>query len=152
LCYTDEDLGGQADTSKSTSGIVVYGLSILIIWKSNKQRVVAQLTMQAVVIATVYGKVQIDWLRDLISEIRIGRGISNRILNDGLNSETTLNSGNFQSDSRHLRLRYDSIHEAIAKCEIEIKHVAGTEMLADALTKAFGGVKLGEFVEEIGLG
>jgi hypothetical protein len=33
-----------------------------------------------------------------------------------------------------------------------VKHVAGTEMLADALTKALGGVKLGEFVEEIGLG
>ena len=103
-------------------------------------------------IAIAYGKVQIDWLRDLISEIGIGRGITRSILNDGLNYVTTLNSGNFQSDSRHLRLRYHSIHEPIAKGEIEIKHVAGTEMLADALTKALGGVKLGEFVVEIGLG
>ena len=107
--------------------------------------------MQSEMIATAYGKVQIDWLGDLISEIRIGRCIR-RILNDGLNCVTTLNSGNFQSDSWHLRLRYHSIHEAIAKGEIVIKHVAGTEMLADALTKALGGVKLGEFVEEIGLG
>jgi hypothetical protein len=30
--------------------------------------------------------------------------------------------------------------------------VAGTEMLANAVTKAVGGVKVGEFVEEIGLG
>jgi hypothetical protein len=29
--------------------------------------------------------------------------------------------------------------------------VAGEEMLADALTKALGGVKLGEFVGDIGL-
>jgi len=108
--------------------------------------------MQAEMIATAYGKVQIDWLRDLVSEIGIGRGITRRILNDGLNCITTLNSGNFQSDRRHLRLRYHSIHEAIAKDEIEIKHVGGTEMLADALTKALGGVKLREFVEDIGLG
>jgi len=27
--------------------------------------------------------------------------------------------------------------------------MAGTEMLEDALTKAFGGVKLGEFAKEI---
>jgi len=107
--------------------------------------------MQAELIATVYGKVQIDWLRDLISEIGIGRGITRRILNDGLNCITTFNLRNFQSDRRHLRLQYYSIHEAIAKGEIEIKHVAGTEMLADALTKALGGVKLSEFVEEIGL-
>jgi hypothetical protein len=108
--------------------------------------------MQADMIATAYGKVQIDWLRDLVSEIGIGRGITRRILNDALNCITTLNSGNFQSDSRHLRLRYHSIHEAIAKGEFEIKQVADTEILADALTKALGGVKLGEVVEDIGLG
>jgi hypothetical protein len=108
--------------------------------------------MQAEMIATACGKVQIDWLRDLVSEIGIGRGITRRILCHGLNCVTTLNSGNLQSDSRPVPLRYHSIHEAIAKGEIEIKHVAGTEMLADALTKALGGVKLGEFVEEIGLG
>jgi len=88
--------------------------------------------MQEEMIATVYGKVQIDWLRDLVAEIGIGRHITRRILNDGLNCVTTLNSGNLQSDSWHLRLRYHSIYEAIAKGEIEIKHMAGTEMLADA--------------------
>jgi len=102
--------------------------------------------------ATAYGKVQIDWLRDLISEIRIGRDITRRILNDSLNFFTTLKSGNFQLDSWHLRLRYHSIHQAIAKGEVEIKHVAGTEMLADALNEALRGVKLGEFLEDIGLG
>jgi hypothetical protein len=49
-------------------------------------------------------------------------------------------------------MQYHSIHEATAQDEIEIKHVAGTEMLADALTKALGGVKLGKFVENIRLG
>jgi len=133
--------------------MVVYALGTLVIWKSKKQSVVAQSTMQAEMMATAYYKVQIDWLHDLTSEIGIAsKDITRRILNDGLNCVTTLNSGNFQSDRRHLRLRYHSIHEAIAKDKIEIKHVAGKEMLADALTKALGGVKLGEFVEEIGLG
>ena len=153
LCYADADLGGEADTSKSTSGIVVYALGTLVIWKSKKQSIVAQSTMQAEMIATAYGKVQIDWLHDLTSEIGIAsKDITRHILNDGLNCVTTLNSGNSQSDSRHLQLRYHSIHEAIAKGEVEIKHVPGTEMLADALTKALGGVKLSEFAEEIGLG
>jgi hypothetical protein len=153
LCYADADLGGEADTSKSTSGMVVYALGTLVIWKSKKQSVVAQSTMQAQMIATAYAKVQIDWRHDLTSEIGIAsKDITRRILNDNLNCVTTLNSGNFQSESQHLPLRYYSIHEAIAKDEIEIKHVAGMEMLADALTKALGGVKLGEFVKEIGLG
>ena len=101
MCYADADLGGEADTSKSTSGIVVYALGTLVIWKSKKQSVVAQSTMQAEMIATAYRKVQIDWLRDLVSEIGIGRGITRFIVNDGLNSVMTLNLGNFQSDSHH---------------------------------------------------
>jgi hypothetical protein len=39
------------------------------------------------------------------------------------------------------------IHEAIAKSEIEIKYVAGMDILAGALTKALGGVKLGKFAK-----
>jgi len=62
LCKADADLGGEADTSKSTSGIVVYALGTLVIGNSMKQSVVAQSTMQAEMIATAYGKVQIDWL------------------------------------------------------------------------------------------
>jgi len=109
--------------------------------------------MQAEMIATAYGKVQIDWLRHHISEIGIaGNSFTRRMPNDGLNCVTTLNWGNFQSDSRHLRLQHHSIDEVIAKEEIEIKHVAGMEILADTLTKTLGGVKLGEFVEEIGVG
>jgi hypothetical protein len=137
----------------STSGIVVYALRTLVIWKWKMQSVVARSTMQAQMFATAYGKVLIDWLHDLTSEIGIAsKDITRRMVNDALNCITTLNSGNFQSESQHLRLRYHSIHEAIAKGNVKIKHVAGTEMLVDALTKALGGVKLGEFVEEIGLG
>jgi hypothetical protein len=86
LCCADADLGGEADTSKSTLGIVVYALGTLVIWKLKKQSIVAQSTMQVDMIATVYSKVQIDCLHDLTSEIGIAsRGITRCILNDGLN-------------------------------------------------------------------
>jgi len=107
--------------------------------------------MEAEMIATAYGKVRLHWLWDVISEIELGAGITCCIFNDGLDCITTLNSGNFQSESRHLRLKYHTIHEASTKGEIEIQHVAGTEMLADALTKALRGVQLGEYAKEIGL-
>jgi len=150
-CYADADLGGEADSSKSTSGIIIFALGILVLWRSKKYTLVAQSTMQAEMIATAYGKVQLNWLRDVISEIELGADTTRCIFNDGLNYVTTRNSGNCQSESQRLRLKYHTIHEAIAKGEIEIKHVAGTEMLADALTKALGGVKLSEFAKEIGL-
>jgi hypothetical protein len=36
LCYADADLGGEAVTSKTTLGIVVYALGTFIIWKGKK--------------------------------------------------------------------------------------------------------------------
>jgi len=151
VCYADADLGGETDSRELTSGIIIFALGILVLWRSKKQTLVAQSTMQAEMIVTAYGKVQLDWLRDVISEIEIGADMTRCIFNNGLNCITMLNSGNSQSDSRHLRLKYHTIHEAIAKGEIKIKHVAGTVMLANALTKALGGVKLVEFAKEIGL-
>jgi hypothetical protein len=62
-----------------------------------------------------------------------------------------LNSGNLQPDSRHLRLWFHTIHEAIPKNKKVMKHVTGREMLADALTMALQGVKLRELVQEIRL-
>jgi hypothetical protein len=149
-CFADADLGGEVDSSKTTSGMLIFILGILVIWKCIMQTIVAQSTMEAEMIATAYGKVQIDWLQNLASEMGLGIG-TRKISNDGLNCVMTLSRGNFQSDSRHLRLQYHSIYKAIAKSQIEAFHVPGTEMLAVALTKALGGVKLREFVQEVGL-
>jgi len=147
--YADADLKGEADYSKSTSGIIIFALRILGLGRSKTPTLVAQSTMQAEMFATAYVKVQLDSLRDVICEIELGADMTRCIFNDGLNSVTTLNSGNFQSGSRHLRLKYHTIQQDFAKEDIEIKHLAGTEMLADALNKALGGVKLGEFAIEL---
>jgi hypothetical protein len=151
VCYADADLRGEADSSKSTSGIIIFARGILVLWRLRTETLVAQSMIQAEMIATPYGKVQLDWLRDVISEIELGAGMTRCIFNDGLNCVTTPNSGNIQSESRHLRLKSHTIHEAIAQGKIEVKHVAGTEMLADTPSKALGGVKFGEFAKDIAI-
>jgi len=102
LCYANADLEGEAHPSKSTSGIVIYALGTFIFWNLKMQGVVGQSTMQAEMIATVYGKVQIELLSDLTSVIGIAsKDITRCILKVGLNCLTTLSLGNFQSDSQH---------------------------------------------------
>jgi hypothetical protein len=55
--------------------------------------------MQAYMIATTSGNVQLDWLRDVISEIEVGAEMTSCIFDDELNCITTPNSGNFQTES-----------------------------------------------------
>jgi hypothetical protein len=60
VCYTDANLGGEAESSKSTLAIIIFALGILVLWRSKKQTLVAQWRMQAEMIATVYGEFQLD--------------------------------------------------------------------------------------------
>jgi hypothetical protein len=76
--------------------------------------------MQSAMIHKEYGTVQLDWLRDVISEMELATDMIRSILNDGLKCGTTVNSGNIQSESQDLGLKYQMIHEAIAKADIEI--------------------------------
>jgi len=62
VCYANAELGGEADDSQSTSHIIIFALGILVLWRSKKQTLVAQWTMQAEMIATAYCKVQLEWL------------------------------------------------------------------------------------------
>ena len=102
-----------------------------MLWRWKKQTLVAQLKIQVEMIATAYINVQLDWLRDVISKTELGSDMTRFFFDDGLNCITTLDSGHFQCESRHLRLKYHTIHEAIAKGNIEMKHIAGMEMMCN---------------------
>jgi len=55
------------------------------------------------------------------------------------------------SDNRHPRVWYYSIYESIALGTLAIEHIAGDEMLADALTKPLDGTKNRVFVSRLGM-
>jgi hypothetical protein len=106
VCYANANLGGEADSSKSTSGIIIiFALGILVLWRLLKQTLVAQSTMQAEMFPRAYGKVQLGWPQDALIEIDLGADMTRCIFNDGLNYVTTLHSGNFQSEIGHIQLK-----------------------------------------------
>jgi hypothetical protein len=149
VAYVDADLAGDLDDRKSTSGYLIYAYGILISWRSKKQTLVAQSTMEAELIATATALRAVNWMTSFLAEINDGdsaSGISSLLYNDDQACMTGLQSRNFKTDNRHLRVRYYSIYEAIAKNNLLIKHLAGEEMLADAPTKALDGTKNRVFV------
>jgi hypothetical protein len=165
--YADADLGGELHTGKSTTGYLLYVRGILVLWKSKKQTLVAQSTMQSELIASAAVKRQVDWFQGLLSELAPSLPLAEAsassespastssepplILNDNLACVTVLNSGNFKGENRHLRLRFYGLHEAVATGELAIEHIPSEEMLADGLTKALGKTKHGKFVKDLGL-
>jgi hypothetical protein len=160
VAFADADLGGVIHTGKSTTGYLLYVLGNLVLWKSKKQTLVAQSTMESELIASAAVKRQIDWFSGLLSELApsLPLGASRfrvasppLLLNDNLACVTVLNDGNFKGDSRHLRLRFYGLHEAVATEKFLVEHVPSVEMLADGLTKALGRIKHEGFLKDLGL-
>jgi BarA-like signal transduction histidine kinase len=63
---------------------------------------------------------------------------------------TVLDTG-FPNASRHLRLRFDVLQEAIKAGHMVLVQVPSEEQLADGLTKALGSVKHAAFLQVLGL-
>jgi hypothetical protein len=153
VAYADADFGGDVDDAKSTSGYLIYAHGSLVDWKSKKQTIVAQSTMEAELIASATALRTVNWITGFLTEIGIDNGIggSPLLFKDNQACMTVLTSGNFKSDNRHLRVRYYSIYESIALGTLAIEHTAGDEMLVDALTKPLDGTKNRLFVSRLGM-
>jgi len=74
VAYADADFGGDRDGGGSTSAYLVYARGTLITWKSKKQTIVAQSTMEAELIASATAMRTVNWMTGFLSEIEIGNG------------------------------------------------------------------------------
>jgi hypothetical protein len=63
--YSDSDLAGDIDTSKSTSGTLFFLNKCLISWQSVKQQVVALSSCEVEYIAATTASTQALWLARL---------------------------------------------------------------------------------------
>lgn len=153
VAYADADHGGDTVASKSTSGYLVYATGgILVQWKSKKQKLVSLSTMEAELVSICKAWKTVQWISDVLQEI--GHVLCHHpvIINDNQSGIGVLNSGNFNSDSRHMRLRYHHLVDAVKNRLLEVVYISTKEMKADGFTKALDGLKHREFVKMMGMG
>ena len=67
--YSDGDWNTLSDDSKATSGYIFSIIGGKISWKSKKQTILAQSTMESEMIALAIVSGEADWLRNLLPDI-----------------------------------------------------------------------------------
>ncbi|XP_071710976.1 secreted RxLR effector protein 161-like [Rutidosis leptorrhynchoides] len=67
--YSDADWNKLSDDSKATSGYIFNIVGGAISWKSKKQTILAQSTMESELIALATASEEASWLRSLLAEI-----------------------------------------------------------------------------------
>ena len=135
--HTFTDAAHTSDPGlKAVTGYMVRMGSSPIMWQSKKQVLTTLSTMESELDALASSIIPSIWLRDLLHDL-INYSDKEPIVILQDNTGTISHCTNEQSTNRtaHLRRRYHFIHQYIELGWIKLKHLPGTEMVADQLTK-----------------
>ena len=134
--YTDADFASDRDSRKSTSGYVFILAEGAILWRSRKQTLTAQSTVEAEYIAMAYATRELLWLRTMLIETTSmetnccitlftdNQGALHLCKNDVRNDRT-----------KHIEIRYHFTRDHIANGNMKLQYTSSKTMTADILTK-----------------
>jgi len=149
--YSDSDHAGDIDTSKSTSGILLFLGKCLVSWQSVKQQVVALSSCEAEYIAASTASTQALWLARLLGDL-LGRdteAVELRV--DSKSALALAKNPVFHERSKHIRVRYHFIRDCLEEGSIKAGYINTNDQLADLLTKPLGRIKFLELRSRTGM-
>ncbi|KAK3121549.1 hypothetical protein QOZ80_8BG0656020 [Eleusine coracana subsp. coracana] len=149
--YTDSDLTGDVDTSRSTSGGIFFFGSGPVSWHSLKQQVVALSSCEAEYVAATSAATQAIWLARLLSDFTGDQAETVGLNIDNMSTLALIKNPVFHHRSKHIRIKYYFVREAFEDGSISANFVRTQDQLADIFTKALGRVRFHELRARIGM-
>ncbi|CAN6200243.1 unnamed protein product [Urochloa humidicola] len=149
--YSDSDLAGDIDTSKSTSGGIFFLEGGPVSWHSLKQRVVALSSCEAEYVAAASAATQAVWLARLLSDFTGDPAETVGLKLDNMSAMALIKNPVFHDKSKHIRIKYHYVREASEDGSISTSFIGTKDQLADILTKALGRVRFQELRARIGM-
>lgn len=143
--YSDSDYGGDVDTRRSTSGIIILLNDSPIIWKSRLQKVVALSSCEAELVAGVDVAKECMWLRALIGNICT----KIRLMIDNQSALKIIRNPVHHEKTKHIDIKLCYLRDVFVRNELQFEYCKTTEQLADPLTKPLGGSEIGSFRNKI---
>ena len=142
--YSDADWAGDHDTSRSTTGYVVYLWGAPIAWQARLQPTVATSSMESEYMAAYAAIQEILWVRGVLSEL----GYNEYDLDSSqpptslfMDSKSAINLAEnpvHHKRSKHIRVKYHWIREQVGAKVVKLVHVPTADMVADIFTKGLG--------------
>uniref|UniRef100_A0A0K3CCD9 FGENESH: predicted gene_4.215 protein n=1 Tax=Rhodotorula toruloides TaxID=5286 RepID=A0A0K3CCD9_RHOTO len=151
VAFVDADHGGDVDTRRSTTGVVVQldGTTILTI--SRRQSSVQLSTFQAELNAVVVALGELEWISSVISSLPIGNDAPLHLFNDNLSAVNALLSPTYIELKKQHDLKLKYIREQVEKGFVDLRWIPGADNVADILTKALPARCVREIGTKLGL-
>ncbi|KAJ9554969.1 hypothetical protein OSB04_009583 [Centaurea solstitialis] len=151
--YSDASWIDQTSDSKSTSGWIFTLAGGAISWASKRQTCIAHSTMEAEFIALAAAGKEAEWIRDLLSDIRLW-DVPMPSIPMYCDSEATLSkvyNAVYNGKSRHIGLRHNYVRQLFENGTIKVVFVKSSKNLADPLTKPLTRDLVGTTTRDMGL-
>lgn len=149
--YVDADYGGYTDTRRSTSGELYLMSGGMICWGAHHERTVALSTAESEYMAAARGARQMDWIYLFMSELNLPQSRPALIRCDNQAAIALAQSSKGHSRVKHIDIRHHYIRERVEEGALEIRHIAGTENIADIMTKPLSFPRHNELIQLMGL-
>lgn len=148
--YCDSDHSGDPKTYRSTTGVVTIFAEGPISWLSKRQTSVALSTTEAEFVAACEAAKEAIWLNRLLREITVLSSVP--VLHiDNMSAIKLIKNPIFHKRTKHINIRFFFVREKFFEKELAVEHIAGTDQLADVLTKALSSVRFADLRLKIGL-
>ncbi|KAK2408198.1 hypothetical protein QL285_043729 [Trifolium repens] len=151
--YNDADWNTLSDDSKATSGFIFSIAGGAVSWKSKKQTILAQSTMESEMIALATASEEASWLRCLLSEIPLWEKPMPAVLIhcDSTAAIAKIENRYYNGKRRQIRRKHSTVRDLLTKGAVRVDHVRTDDNLADPLTKGLAREKVYNTSVKMGL-
>jgi hypothetical protein len=134
--YVDSDFAGCIDTSRSTSGFVIFINNCVINFKSVVQKSTAMSSTEAEYVAAAQCASYISWFRAFLDELDHKQITPTRLFEDNEGVEALAKNPVKRSKARHIRRAYHFLREMVTEFKtLSIHPVRSNKNIADIFTK-----------------
>ncbi|KAL8155424.1 hypothetical protein AgCh_000710 [Apium graveolens] len=149
--FADADLGGCADSARSTTAYVIYLGPNVISWKSARQKSVSRSSTEAEYKALAHAAAELMWVQNLLSELGISIPHVPTLFSDNTWATYVCANPVFHSRMKHVALDYHFIREQVQQKLLRVHHISTKDQLADILTKPLPRIQFHHLRSKIGV-
>ncbi|CAL1362373.1 unnamed protein product [Linum trigynum] len=151
--YSDADWNTLSDDSKATGGYVFNIAGRALSWKSKKQTILAQSTMESEMIALAVASEEASWLRGLLLEIPLWeRPVPSVLIHcDSTATIAEVENRFYNGKKRQIRRKHSTVRELLTIGAVRVDHIRSEQNLADPLTKGLPREKVQNTAKGMGL-
>jgi len=136
--YFDSDFNEDKETRVSPLGYAMSLRSGVVSWRSRKQSILVDSTIDVEYVAAAEAIKEIIWLRKLLEDLQVKQVHSTPLIIDSTSVIKLAKNPKFHDRMNHINTKYHMIRHHVEAKTIHLCHCSTIEQIANIFTKALG--------------